>query len=91
MKEIAEQYGAAVGTTKEDTINAIEDLLSDEYALEMAFEGDRFGNLTRMARNKNRAGLYGTNFGSLWFSKKLEKNNPVKDLSVEQNWYLPFK
>ena len=91
MAKIAAEYGAAVGTTKEDTINAIEDLISDEYALEAAFEGDRFGNLTRMARNKNRSGLYGTNFGSLWFSKKLEKNNPVKDLSVEQNWYLPFK
>ncbi|MBR2018212.1 MAG: RagB/SusD family nutrient uptake outer membrane protein [Prevotella sp.] len=91
MKEIAEKYNVAVGTTKEDTINAVEDLISDEYALEMAFEGDRFGNLTRMARNKNRAGLYGANFGGIWFAKKLEKNNPVKDLSVEQNWYLPFK
>jgi hypothetical protein len=57
----------------------------------MAFEGYRFGDLTRMARAKNRSGIYDGNFGGRWFAKKLEKNNPVKDLSSEQNWYLPFK
>ncbi|MBO5824802.1 MAG: hypothetical protein J6Q93_07600, partial [Prevotella sp.] len=60
-------------------------------ALDMAFEGYRFGDLTRMARAKNRSGIYDGNFGGRWFAKKLEKNNPVKDLSSEQNWYLPFK
>ena len=91
MKQIAEQYQVAVGTTKEDTINAMEDLICDECALDMAFEGNRFGDLTRMARSKNRAGLYGANYGNQWFAKKLEKNNPVKDLLDEKNWYLPFK
>lgn len=91
MKQIAEQYKVNVGTTKEDTINAMEDLICDECALDMAFEGYRFGDLTRMARAKNRSGIYDGNFGGRWFAKKLEKNNPVKDLSSEQNWYLPFK
>lgn len=91
MKQIAEQYQVAVGTTKEDTINAMEDIICDECALDMAFEGNRFGDLTRMARSKNRAGLYGANYGNQWFAKKLEKNNPVKDLLDEKNWYLPFK
>ena len=91
MKQIATQYQVAVGTTKEDTINAMEDLICDECALDMAFEGNRFGDLTRMARSKNRAGLYGANYGNQWFAKKLEKNNPVKDLLDEKNWYLPFK
>ncbi|MBO4316153.1 MAG: RagB/SusD family nutrient uptake outer membrane protein, partial [Prevotella sp.] len=39
MKEIASVYGVNVGTTKQDSINALEDILCDEYALEFAFEG----------------------------------------------------
>ena len=91
MEEIAKQFNVAVGTTRQDTINAVEDLLCDEYALEFAFEGTRFYDLARMARHKNEAGLYGANFGSLWFARKLSANNPVKDLTNPQNWYLPFK
>lgn len=91
LAEIAETYGVSVGYTKQDTINAVEDLLCDEYALEMAFEGNRFFDLCRLARHKNEAGLYGSNFGSLWLKSKLEYKNPQVDLSDESNWYLPFK
>lgn len=91
MEEIARQFNVNVGTTKQDTINAIEDLLCDEYALEFAFEGNRFYDLARLARHKNEAGLYGGNFGSLWFARKLSVNSPAKDLTNPQNWYLPFK
>ena len=91
MEEIAKQFNINVGTTKQDTINAIEDLLCDEYALELAFEGNRFYDLARLARHKNAAALYGGNFGSLWFARKLAANKPVKDLTNPQNWYLPFK
>ena len=91
MEEIAKTFNVSVGTTKQDTINAIEDLLCDEYALEFAFEGNRFYDLARLARHKNEAGLYGSNFGSLWFARKLAANNPVKDLTDPHNWYLPFK
>ena len=91
LGEIAETYAVNVGTTKEDTINAVEDLLCDEYALEFAFEGSRFFDLCRLARHKNRAGLYGGNFGSLWLARKLAYKNPQKDLTSPDNWYLPFK
>ena len=91
MKEIAKTYGVNVGTTKQDTINAVEDMLCDEYALEFAFEGRRFYDLCRLARHKNTDTTYGANFGSIWLSKKLEKKSPVKDLTNEKNWYLPFK
>ena len=91
MEEIAKQFNVSVGTTKQDTINAIEDMLCDEYALEFAFEGNRFYDLARLARHKNEAGLYSANFGSLWFARKLEGNKPVKDLTDPHNWYLPFK
>ena len=91
MEEIAKQFNVNVGTTKQDTINAVEDMLCDEYALEFAFEGTRFYDLARLARHKNEAGLYGGTFGSLWFARKLAGNNPVKDLTDQHNWYLPFK
>lgn len=91
LAEIAATYGVTVGNTKQDTINAVEDLLCDEYALELAFEGSRFFDLCRLARHKNNAGLYGSNFGSQWLQRKLAYKNPQVDLLDENNWYLPFK
>lgn len=91
MREIAQTYNVAVGTSKKDSINAMEDLLCDEYAMEFAFEGNRMADLCRMARHKNSEALYGENFGSIWMAKKLAFKNPSKDLTDKQNWYLPFK
>lgn len=93
MAEIASKFGVTVGATKADSINAMEDLLCDEYALELSFEGRRFYDLCRLARHKNASSPagYPANFGGLWLQKKLAFKNPSKDLSVEQNWYLPFK
>ena len=90
LREIAFTENITVGATKNDTINAVEDLICDEYALEAAFEGNRFGDLCRLARHKNESGLYGSNFGSLWLKHKLEYKRPVVDLSDPNNWYLPF-
>ena len=90
LQELA-TYGYPVGTTKADSINAMEDILCDEDALEFAFEGSRFYDLCRLARHKNAAGLYGGNFGSLWLARKLAYKNPTKDLADPNNWYLPFK
>ncbi len=91
---ISETYNVATDPTQytmNDTINAVEDLLCDEYALEFAFEGTRYYDLMRLARHKNHAGTYGGNFGSLWMKKKLEYKHPQKDLSDPNQWYLPFK
>lgn len=74
--------------TKEDSINAMEDLLCDEMALEFAFEGCRFGDLQRMARHKNESGLYGGGFGDAWLADKLKAKGKV---ITTQNCYLPFK
>ena len=91
MQELAQQFAITIGTTKQDTINAVEDLICDEMALELAFEGTRWYDLKRLARHKNEAGLYGSNFGSLWLARKLAYKNPVVSLEDENNWYLPFK
>ena len=98
LEELASQ-GVPVGTTKNDTINAIEDLICDEYALELAFEGSRFGDLCRLARHKNAQGneghnpepLYGTAYGFQWLDRKLAYKKPVvKFESNPQAIYLPF-
>ncbi len=77
--------------TMADTIDAVEDIICDEMALELAFEGNRFGDLTRIARHKNQAGQYGSNYGGQWLAQKLAYKHSVVDLTNEQNWYLPFK
>jgi hypothetical protein len=93
-EDVLDEEGNVVETkiiwNKEDLINAMEDILCDEYALEFALEGYRFGDLTRLARHKNNAGTYGSDFGSRWFAKKMEGNHPVVDLTNQQNWYLPL-
>lgn len=92
MKELSKVFpGIVVGTTKQDSINAMEDILCDEYAKEFAFEGCRFYDLQRIARHKNESGIYGGNFGSVWFANKLAGNNPKVSLLDPKNWYLPFE
>lgn len=91
MQEIADKYNVKVGKTKADSINAMEDVLCDEYAMEFAFEGSRMSDLCRMARHKNADNLYGSNFGSIWLARKLAYKNPQKDLLDPNNWYLPFR
>lgn len=92
INELNEKFALGIEEpTKEDMINAMEDILCDEYALEFAFEGTRFADLQRIARHKNESGMYGGNFGSVWFSDKLKANNPAKSLMDPNNWYLPFK
>ena len=92
LDELTAVYGLNPDNfTLQDTINAVEDIICDEMALELAFEGNRFGDLTRFARHKNNAGLYGSTFGSEWLARKLEFKHPVKSLREEKNWYLPFR
>ena len=75
---------------KQDLINVVEDLICDEYALEIAFEGNRFSDLCRIARHKNDAGTYGSDYGSRWLADKLAYKHPAVDLTNPQNWYMPF-
>ena len=91
LEELQTIYNIKPTGTLNDTINAVEDLLCDEYALEFAYEGNRFGDLCRIARHKNRANLYESNFGGRWLATKLAYKNPVVNLAEERNWYLPFK
>ncbi len=101
LKDIQTVYGVNVGATKQDSINAMEDILCDEYALEFAFEGTRFYDLCRLARHKNghaasasafdgSPATYGANYGGRWLARKLAFKNPTVNLEEESNWYLPL-
>lgn len=72
-------------------IDAVEDLICDELALETAGEGNRWGDLTRIANHKNADSTHGSNYGGRWLARKLAFKNPVKDLSNKENWYLPME
>lgn len=92
LQEIDNTFNLQRSTyTVQDTINAVEDLICDEMALELAFEGNRFGDLTRIARHKNQAAINGSDFGSQWLARKLAYKKPAVSLLDEKNWYLPFK
>lgn len=89
IADISKTFGLNLTTyTKDDYINAMEDLLCDEYAMEFAFEGTRFSDLRRLALHKNQAGTYGGGFGDRWLSRMLQNNAPG---ITTQNCYLPYK
>lgn len=91
LQHLREVFGSQIGATKADSINAMEDLLCDEYQLEFAFEGTRWYDLMRLARHKNEAATYGADFGGRWLARKLQYKNPTVDLTNEDNWYLPMR
>lgn len=84
-----------------DEMRAVELILADEYALETAFEGQRYFDLMRIARHLNHA--EGGNYGTEWMAWKIARRNlglkpyeepTQKDATIynylldEQNWYL---
>lgn len=58
-------------------IDAVESLIIDECALEMAFEGTRMHDLIRVARHKNNdtSGLFGANNGTQWLAWKIARRS----------------
>lgn len=93
IKKVKENEGIEI--TKEDIYSgnydsqvqdAVEDLIIDECALEMAFEGNRFFDLMRVARRR----------GTKYLASRVAKRNGTLDtdmynhLLTEKHWYLPF-
>ena len=80
-------------TDQDEIINAVEDLIVDESALETAFEGHRFTDLLRIAGHKTD--------GKAWLGWKMgRRNKKVTDdanqydaslyskMQDEKNWYF---
>jgi starch-binding outer membrane protein, SusD/RagB family len=71
----------------------MEDIIMDERARELAFEGERFYDYIRIARRREKAG----NDGITWLADKISESRPANEraaikarLMDEKNWYLPF-
>ncbi len=98
---LAEQ-GVDVTTASEaEIINAVENVIVDELALETAFEGNRFTDLVRIAEHKNASGFKGTD----WLAGKIadrelyynpitlessgERNSELYNKLIDpSNWYF---
>jgi len=71
----------------------MEDIIMDERARELAFEGERFYDYIRIARRRQASG----NNGIEWLAENISKTRPASERAAikarlldEKNWYLPF-
>ncbi|MNT24502.1 SusD family protein [compost metagenome] len=70
----------------------LEDKIVEEFALELAFEGERWSDLMRIAKRRNDPAFLADKV----YEKLLKANNPKagavrSKLMDMKNWYLPFK
>jgi hypothetical protein len=90
---------ARVGTTSLDVtlqqnanMLALEDKIIEEAALELAYEGNRWQDLMRIANRRNNTAFLADKV----YNKLLKDGNPAAatvrtKLSDKANWFLPFK
>nr|MCR5435157.1 RagB/SusD family nutrient uptake outer membrane protein [Bacteroidaceae bacterium] len=76
------------GSHDADVQDAVEDVIIDEMGLELAFEGTRFFDLSRVARRRN---------DPTYLAKRVAARSGVTDMTLynylsqsEKNWYLPL-
>lgn len=84
--------------TKQDSINRVEEIISTEYALEAAYEGDRWANLLRMAKRRiSESPNDGVDFLANAIAAKFEASGDAATaaaikakLKDQNNWFLPL-
>ncbi len=96
LNKVGIDNAVAAGTiTKSEVIEAVEDLIIDELALETAFEGNRYYDLLRFANHKGNGSIDNT-----WLAKKIASRGyaPRKGYDATlynrlvggTRWYLPL-
>lgn len=74
-----------------DSLTSIEDNLIKEAALELAFEGNRWGDLVRIALRRNDPAFLADKIYAKLSKEGNPKANEVRNkLMTPANWYLPF-
>ena len=76
--------------TLDDSIQAVEDLICDEMALETAAEGVRYYDLMRIAQHRNDPTFLARKVAGRKGSDKFDDALYAK-LSETKNWYLPLE
>lgn len=74
-----------------DSLIAIEDMIMDEAAMEMAFEGNRWGDLVRISLRRNDPSYLADHI----YEKMKQGDNPNAEmvrqkLLDKENWFLPL-
>lgn len=72
--------------SRADTIDYVEDLIIEELALEMAFEGNRFHDLMRVALRRNNPAYLADKVAAKY---SINKDAIKEKLLRPVNWYLP--
>lgn len=72
--------------TKNDTLDFVEDAIVEELALEMAFEGNRFHDLMRIANRRDKPEYLADRVSSKY---TVNKDIIKAKLMIPINWYLP--
>ena len=84
--------------TYQDSLNYITDLVIDELALELAWEGNRFGDLVRFAKAVGDNNILAKRIAGREFSNSVTYRHPEFEYDTElyskmmdeNNWYLPL-
>ncbi len=82
-----------ISTTLEKQLY-LEEIVLNERARELAFEGERFYDLVRIARRRNKMGLDGNAFLADRVSSRypFSERYHIRSLLMDSdNWYLPFE
>ncbi len=79
-----------IGVEDPRIIESVEDLIMDERAMELAFEGHRWFDLVRIARHRNDPSYLAEKVAAKF--SDMEKRAEVKSYLMDMNnWYLPLK
>ena len=74
-----------------DSLTSIENNIIEEAALELAFEGNRWGDLVRVAMHRNDPSFLADKvYAKLAAEDNPEANSVRARLMSRQNWFLPF-
>jgi len=71
-----------------DVVNYLEDLILEERALELAFEGKRWFDLMRVASRRNDPSYLADKVAAK-YSDPAVADRVRQELRIEDNWYLP--